>query len=300
MLQFTDLKTTTVQIVHIDFKSNQIVPNIKFQNTEMTAFVYTFEPGNRQRRQTTIYNLDNLVDVYTYLPGTNVFVYSGHSDGMYFVKKKIRILRIEDFCELVYRVNNRQKADLMIFDCCCCANIGTLYTAYNFTKYLMASTSYQSYLSVLETQSMYKGATGGIPKFAEGLIKELGSLEKIDPNAYDSAFCLYHLNEAVLQLVELTLLNKDRFNYRKSYTIDSNKYKDLECSFMELGIDIKPLLNKIVEYTRYTKTDCRNRKISKKKETSTGSNLTIILKRHIRTKLTTTADIFFKKKFSKT
>ena len=45
-----------------------------------------------------------------------------------------------------------------------------------------------------------------------------------------------------------------------SYFVSNNK--------VDFNAEVKPLLNKIVEYTRYTKTDCRNRKISKKKETS--------------------------------
>lgn len=293
-LQFTELKNTTVQMVHIDFRSNDNIPNIRFQNTEMTAFVYTFEPGKRQRTTVTIYNLDTLIGLYVYRPGTNVFIYSGHSDGMYLAKKKVRLLRIEDFCELSRFVNNNKKADLMIFDCCCCANIGTLYVCYNFTKYLMASTSYQSYLSVLETQSLYKSTTD-IPKFVQGVIKELGSLEKIDHNAYDSNFCLYNLNETVLELVQLTMKYKYQFNYSKSYTNDYSQYKDLECAFKYIGINIKPLLDKIVVFSRYTKTNCRNRKVPKKKESSIPSSLTVILKRPIRTNVPTSADIFLLK-----
>ncbi len=293
LLQFTELKSTTVQIVHIDFKSNQNVRNIKFYNTEMTAFVYTFTPTNHQRKTVVIYNLNDLIGLYKYFSGTNIFIYSGHSDGLYLAKKKVRILRVEDFCELVYRVNNKQKADLMIFDCCCCANIGTLYIAYNFTKYVMASTSYQSYLSVLETQSIYRSSKD-IPRFVQNIIKEIGSLEKIDQAAYDSNFCLYILNEYLLELVKITLQYKNQFNYSKSYTIDSSKYKDLECSFKELGINIRPLLDKFVLFTRYHKTTCQNRKVSKKKEESIPSSLTVVLKRPVFTDITTQADIFLR------
>jgi hypothetical protein len=62
----------------------------------------------------------------------------------------------------------------------------------------------------------------------------------------------------------------------------------------EIGIDVRPLLNKFVLFNRYQKQNCQNRKISKKKDNSAPSKLMIILKRPIRTNLQTKADIFLK------
>uniref|UniRef100_A0A6C0AYQ4 Uncharacterized protein n=1 Tax=viral metagenome TaxID=1070528 RepID=A0A6C0AYQ4_9ZZZZ len=291
-LKYVELGNTTVQLVHLDFRSNSVVPNIRFNNTEMISRVYTFTNDNRSVREAVIYNLNELIKLYTYRPGTNVFVYTGHSDGMYLVKRKVRLLRVEDFCELVSQVNKGQKADLIVFDCCLCGNIGTLYVCSSYTKYVLASTSYQSFLSILETNNTYKWP-GDIKVYTKNIIKEIGSFEKIEKDAYDSNYSLYSMNEYLLQLIQLVLRYKEQFNYSKSYVIDSAQYKDIECAFQDLGIDVTPLLNKIVVFNRYPdKPKCVNRKISKKKDQSIPSKLMIVLKRPIRTDLHTKADIF--------
>ena len=289
-LSFVNLNDTVVQLVHLNFKSNDIVPNIKLNNTKMRADVYNFG-SDVKMVSVIIYNLDDLIKLYKPLSGVNVFIYTGHSDGVYLIKQKVRLLRIEDFCELVYRVS--KKADLMIFDCCLCANISCLYICYPFTKYLMAATSYQSYLSVLETHNLYK-FKGDIASYTKIVIKEFGNLEKIDNKAYDSDFSLYQMNEYLLEFIQLVLKYKDQFDENKSFVIDSAKYKDLECCFSDLGIDVKPLINKFVIVNRYHKLKCANLKLSKKKDYSIPSSLMIILKRPVKYSLQTRGDIFLK------
>jgi hypothetical protein len=293
-LSYVELKETHLQVVHLDFKSKDSIPNIKYNLTKMIATVYTFSSAERTVYQTVIYNLDNLISLYKHRSGPNVFIYTGHSDGMYLVKKKVRILRIEDFCELTFKVNKGVKADLMIFDCCLCGNIGALYLCYNFTNYVIGSTSYQSYLSLLHTHCAYR-FNGNIVNYAKEIIKELGNKEKSDDQAYDSNFSLYSMNEHLLKLIDLVLQFKNRFDYRKSFVIDYSYYKDIECLFKELAMDINGLLDKIVVFNRYQKQKCINRKLHKKKDYSIPSKLMIVLKRPIRTDLGTSADIFLLK-----
>jgi hypothetical protein len=120
------------------------------------ADVYTGpKPGESTNfilEKVVIYNFEDLVNLFKFEPNgmKNAFVYSGHSNGINLMKHNIRILRVEDFCELSYRTL-KQKADVLIFDCCLCGNIGTLYVCYDYTKYVLASSSYQSYLSILQT-----------------------------------------------------------------------------------------------------------------------------------------------------
>ena len=71
------------------------------------------------------------------------------------------------------------------------------------------------------------------------------------------------------------------------------KYKDLECCFSELGIDINPILDKFVISGRYRKYQCVNKKLSKLKESSIPSKLMIVLKRPIKKGIQTQGDIFF-------
>jgi len=292
-LQYVEMGESTLQIVHLNFGSREIVPNIKFTNTKMNAVVYTFDKESKTVYETIIYNLYDLIKLYIPRSGINVFIYTGHSDGLCLIKKKVRILRMEDFCEMVSLVNKGQKADLMVFDCCLCGNIGTLYVCYDYTKYVLASSSYQSYLSILQTNNFFKKFKD-METFCKNIIKELGSLEKLDKEAYDSDFSLYIMNEAVKELVNLTLNYKHQFNNHRSYVIDSSYYKDLECCFSDLNLDIRPLLKQFVVFNRYHKTKCQNRKVSKKKNVSVPSQLMIILKRPIKDHLKTKADVFLK------
>jgi len=293
-LQYIELNNTVLQLVHLDFKSKEVVPNIRFNNTEMIARKFTFSKDSRIMETFVIHNLNDLSKLYNYRSGTNVFVYTGHSDGMYLVKKKVRLLRIEDFCELVNIVNKGQKADLMVFDCCLCGNINTLYTCYPYTKYVLASTSYQSYLSILQTHNTYKNSDS-ILDYSKNIIKEIGSLEKVDNEAYDTNYSVYEMNKYLLEFIELVKTYKDQFNYRKSYVVDYSYYKDLECSFEEIGINVSPLLNKFVLFNRYPHKQCKNRKLNKKKDYSIPSKLMIVLKRPIRINLGTKGDIFLLK-----
>ena len=290
-LHFVELYNDTVQIVHLHFNHNDNVPNIRTHNTLMIANVYTITNSDKVKKSVIIYNLDNLIDLYKYIPGRNVYLYSGHSDGMYLIKKKIRLLRVEDFCELVYQVNQKQKADLIVFDCCLCGNINVMYICYPFTKYVLASTSYQSYLSLLHTHSIYKNEPS-IENYCKNIIKEIGTIEKGIRDAYNTDFSVYIMNESVLECAKLVLMYKDQFNYSKSYVIDSAYYKDIECCFEELGIDISSVVNKFVIINRFHKKNCRNRKISIKKNESNPSKCMVVLKRPIKTDVHTKADIF--------
>ena len=194
-LQFMDFKPgVNLQIVHFDFKTNERVANITINKRPLFASVFTFSSTGKNMYQKYITNIQDIVDLYN--PGTtgaNVWIYSGHGGGNYLAKKNVRLLRIEDFCEIVYRVIGKP-ADLMIFDCCLCGSINCLYTCTinNSAKYVMAPSSYQSYLSVVHTQSLYR-FNDDIVTYCKGVVKEMSSIEKVDREAYDTNFniCLF-------------------------------------------------------------------------------------------------------------
>jgi hypothetical protein len=295
-LQFMDFKPgVNVQIVHFDFKTNERVANITLNKRPLFVSVFTFSSTGKNMYQKYITNIRDIVDLYNPVSnGANVWIYSGHGGGNYLAKKNVRLLRIEDFCEIVYRVIGKP-ADLIIFDCCLCGSINCLYTCAinNSAKYVMAASSYQSYLSVMHTQSLYR-FNDDIVTYCKGILKEMSSFEKVEREAYDTNFNIYQLTPAVLELAQLTLDYKDLFKLKKSFVIDNAKYKDLECCFSELGINIKPLLDDITLFTRYTKSKCVNVKQPRNKDTSIPSRLTVVLKRPKRKGLIITqGDIFF-------
>ena len=293
VLQFiTNLKQgTTLQIVHFNFKSKDQIQNITVNKTPLPVNLYNFDNKGLTTYQTTILTLQDIANLYKPLKNEPiVWIYSGHSDGIYLAKKKLRLFRIEDYCEIVKLVTNR--ADVMIFDCCLCANINCLYTCYGYTDYVISASSYQSYLSVLHTQSIYRGKSD-IPGYCKMVLKEMSSLEQVDPDAYDTNFNIYRVNESVLQLAKLVLVYKDQFTCNKGFVIDYASYKDLDCCFKDIGIDISKLLDKINLWTRYSKTKCVNKKLPRSKNYSIPSRLMIILKRTKRNAMPTKGDIFF-------
>jgi hypothetical protein len=154
----------------------------------------------------------------------------------------------------------------------------------------MGASSYQSYLSVLQTHSIYK-PKASIKSYGKSIIKEISSLERVDEDAYDTNFNLYKLDNTFLKLVQLVLMYKDYFNLKKSFVIRKVAYKDLKCCFNDLNLNVN--LNLLV-FGRYHKSKCVNRKLAKNKDTSIPSNLMIILKKPRGQVIPTRGDIFFK------
>jgi len=279
-----------IQIVHLDFKYTDVVHNIKIYRQTICAILYTFKNGMFSKKESTIYDFDDLIKLYKPLTGQNTFIYSGHSDGMYLVKHNIRILRIEDFCELIQKVI-KKRADLMVFDCCLCGNIGCLSICKDHTKYVIASTGYWSYLSVLETKALYSNITD-LLIFSKSVVNDIIHIEETTKDTYITDFCLYEMNSSLDKLIELVLIHKNSFNLHKCYVMDKSYYKGIECQFMEsLGMNIKVLLNGFIKFQRFRLNKCRDTKVSKNANKSIPTGIVIILKRPIHD-LPTKADLF--------
>jgi len=257
-------------IVHMDFRYDQIVRNIKTISQQIPATVYF----NGKVQKVILTNFQDLINLFksVSLPGPTVFVYSGHSDGMYLAKNNIRPLRIEDFADLIK--NTVGTCELIIFDCCLCGNLYTLDSCKYLTKYILAATSYWSFMSVLELDNL-------ITLSPIEMIKGMLSLEhEHRKESYVTDYVLYHINVHVIdKLVELTIKCKEYFNLKDSYIIDAGYYKDLECEFKDLGIDVSKLINKIVLSSRYPESICNSHKRSKRSNTSVPSRLMVVLKK---------------------
>jgi hypothetical protein len=278
LLGFMRQFSKNYKIVHLDFKWDSVVTNMKFANQKMIANIYS----DKLNEQGVIYNFEDLLELFKFeengLP--NAFVYSGHSNGIHLMKHNIRILRVEDFCELSFRTLGK-KADVLIFDCCLCGNISVLNICYNYTNYLIASTSYWSNLSILFTHEIYK-------KFGETMlinsIKEFIKMEESTKNTFKTDIVLYKMNKSVLELINVIKLHKPQIKDHGNYIIDKRYYKDLQCALKE-SIDIQPLLDKIILFKRFEVTKCHSRPKSKRANSSWPSDLSIILKNPIKERI---------------
>ena len=176
VLEFIQRNKYSAQIVHMDFKWNAEVSNIRFNKQSIPVKKYNYIHGYPTIKTYTITCLDDLIKLYIHIPGKSLFMYSGHSDGMYLVKHNIRLLRIEDFCYFAKSIIHT-KADVFVFDCCLCGNINCLSVCRGYTDYIIASTSYWSFLSILETHGIYEPANNMVD-YCKKMIRQLIRIEK--------------------------------------------------------------------------------------------------------------------------
>jgi len=288
LVQHVNNITSFVKIVHLDFKYNDVYENMKYSNKLINAFVYTFGK-EKTLEKVSIYNLEDLKKLFkkNVSGKKNIFVYSGHSDGINLVKNKIRILRIQDFCEIVSNTLNGEKADLIIYDCCLCGNINSLSINRFYTKYVIAATSYWSYMSVLMTNVIYQNYNN-FEDYCKGIVDQTIKLENTDTNTYHTSFVIYSMNKYLDLLIQFVLTNKELIDKKKNNVINNYYYKSLECNFKEL-----PFLNKIIIHQRFKKNTCYYKKLGKKTNHGIPTKLMVIIKNPIKNGIPTDGDIFY-------
>ena len=281
-----------VKIVHLDFKHSDTVGNLKENTKPIRTTVYnpkdTYNPKDSYK--TNIITFEDLVRLFEFKDNSlpNAFVYSGHSNGLLLMKHNIRILTIEDFCELSVQTIHK-KADVFIFDCCLCGNISVLNAVKDSTKYVIASSSYWSELSILYTHSIFD-STKDLQSVLVNAIKEFIYNEEQHSDAFVTDIMLYSINDSLLELIKLVLTHKDTFT-SKDYIIDKTYYKDIYCLFKGIGIDIQGLLDKFVIFKRFDVKKCHARLKSKKDSSSWPSELSIILRNPVKNEI---ANKFFR------
>jgi hypothetical protein len=277
-------------LVHLDFRYDAVYQNMKYNNKLITAFVYTFGK-DVSLEKINIYNLEDLKKLFKKNNNSdkNVFVYSGHSDGINLKKSKIEILRIQDFCEIINNTLGGEKADLIIYDCCLCGNINCLSVSRNYTKYVIAATSYWSYMSVLMTNAIYTDLN--IIDYCKSIVSETVNLENggNKKEIYYTSFVIYSMNKDLDILIDFVLKNKHLINKKQNNVINNYYYKSIDCSFKK----INDLLNKIVIYQRFKKNKCYSRKLSNKANHGIPTKMMVITRNPSKNGIPTEGDIFY-------
>jgi hypothetical protein len=286
-------KIKNLVIVHLDIYYLATVCNLKLNKKVLNYTKFIFD-NEVQVSHGTFKTFEELVNIYPRFNNTflNFFMYSGHSNGMYMMKRKVRPLRIDDFCELAYNVVGK-KLDVLGFDCCLCGNINCLATCYPFTNYVIAASGYWADMSMLQTKAIYQRPTN-LVNYLKQVVSETIGIELMNHDNYITNYCIYSINKYLLELIKLTLKYKDSFTIKKNYLIENCYYKDLECAFKDLGINIKGLLDKFVIYSRFKSNKCYSVKKSKKANKSYPSSLSILTKRPIKCGPPTTGDLFLR------
>ena len=275
ILFFLNKVKLNLQIILLNFKYTAKVDLLAYNDVPIKAKFYNYQE-TKEVSDIIITNLESISSFYKKHDGVSVFLYSGHGNGLHLVRRKLLILRTEDICFICWNIL-KEKADLIVFDCCLGATISTLNICYNYTKYVIATSSYHSYRSYLMTHALYTPQPDLI-KYAISFIEEFIKIEQQKKSDTVSSINLYHINNHLGEFIKMVKFYKDQFKTSKSYVIDKTYYKDLECAFKEIGIDIKFLLKSFIVYQRLHKDHCINRIRSKKSNKSNPSSLMIVLR----------------------
>lgn len=185
----------------------------------------------------------------------NIFIYSGHFDGILIAHHRMYVMSLDDLSILIQSIKGK-KMDLFVADTCLLGSINALEKLRSCTKYVLASPSYNDYLSFLETKSFYQSSFS-IVQFAENLVKEMLKMytKVFTEKSFMIHFCLYHLNPYLNQLIELVQDNKHLFQTDKKDICAMNGkdyyYTDLKCTLFKNNMDVSKLIQKIIIHNDY-------------------------------------------------
>lgn len=181
------LPATNLKLIHL-----HVHPMSELGKSPFHVTVYP------EQKMYKVLNLNSIVKIFKTLQPSdrNVFVYSGHSDGI----NMKRLFRIDDFCKIIEKTIDK-KADLVIFDSCLMGNIHCLYMCRHVTKYVIASPYYYDYLSVLETKSIWKPKVVG-----RNLIDEYMAINCLK-SKFQSHLVMYNMNLHLDKYITFLLKN---------------------------------------------------------------------------------------------
>ena len=85
----------------------------------LDAKVVTFKENKTLIRPIKVSNIDDIAEIYkkNCIYNRNIFVYSGHSDGLFLIHKKIHLFSLKNFMEII-RKSISKKADIVFGDAC--------------------------------------------------------------------------------------------------------------------------------------------------------------------------------------
>jgi hypothetical protein len=185
----------------------------------------------------------------------NIFIYSGHSDGIIISHHRMYVMNLVDLSILIQSIKGK-KFDLFIADTCLLGSINALEKLRSCTKYVLASPSYCDYLSFLQTRSLYQ-SNASMLKYIKNIVKEMITMysKVFSEKSFMIHFCLYHLNSSLNKLIQVVQDNKKFFKIDKKDICAINGkdyyYTDLICTLGKNNIDVSDLMEKIIIHNDY-------------------------------------------------
>jgi len=242
-----NVSSNNLLIIHLDVSRNQKIPE---------ATVYKFESSIFKVPKNNISSVDELLSLFQIFSewkkkySKNIFIYSGHSDGIIISHHRLYIMNLQDLSTLVFSINGK-KVDLFIADTCLLGSLNAMYQLRTCTKYVLASPSYCDYLSFLQTRSLFKYCRSTIT-YSKKLINEMIRMYKkcFEDTSFMIHFCLYSMNKYLDKLIDVVNQNKQIIKVDKNDQCAINKkdyyYTDLKCKMNKNDVNISELLSKII------------------------------------------------------
>jgi hypothetical protein len=262
MIQYQ--KGNNIMVIHIIFKKSDKIYNIKNYKKRLNCEVINFYDNKYFRDNIEIGSIEDIIKIFKKNngPGKNVFMYSGHSDGLLFVHKHIYFLSLKEFGYIIRKVLGK-KCDLIIGDACLIGNISALNIFKDYTKYMLASPTYYNYESMLEMKRLYKLPNKKDEEkimitYCKKLMDEYIKVEKNKFKAKDfmAHTVLYEMNNNIDKLTNLLLKYKNKFEYHTCAIYKKDfYYVDIICELKdkvpEKLEEAEKYINNIVKYNKY-------------------------------------------------
>lgn len=194
-------------IVHLDLSKRNKVRILKFENQQV------------QESFDQVQSVQELVSLFQTKWNReykkNIFIYSGHSDGIIISHHRMYVMNLADLSILIQSIRGKI-FDLFIADTCLLGSINALDKLRSCTKYVLASPSYCDYLSFLEAKYLYQ-SNASILKYVKNLVKEMILMysKVFSEKSFMIHFCLYHLNSSLDKLIQVVQDNKKLFQIEK-------------------------------------------------------------------------------------
>lgn len=247
-------------IIHFIFNKDDKIYNIKTLKEDIPCEIILIQDNQYSRTHLYIRDLTDIVTIFLQLQsekGKNVFIYSGHSDGLILGYKHIYFISMDDFSEIILGVLGK-KCDLVWGDACLMGNISSLHSLKNATKYLIASPMYYNYDSVLELKNLYRyREDDSMFDYSKRMIDEYmrNQRKKFIYKYFMVNIVLYEMNLYVSKLVNIIMKHKDRFEYDLcSMSKRDYYYLDILCALKQIDSKdkkkVKNYLDKIILYKK--------------------------------------------------
>lgn len=209
-------KESNLCMIHIPFDHNDKIDNIEYEKKGRHVDIFYINSEQFIHENTTIKNLDDIAKIFkkNNIFEHNVFVYSGHSDGLFFNHRNVLYMTINNYCDVIKKTIGSKPSDFLILDACLLGNLNLLNICNGFTKYIISAPSYYDMASIMSTPQIYMTNLGGNIEYGKKVIN--GYVKMLEKT--------FTIKKFPVNMVLYDLTNNSRLNAISKF-ITEHKYE---------------------------------------------------------------------------